>query len=473
MKFLRGKTARILPIMFFATCTFCSSCSGDIATKQTTDARWKAAYDAGMAAVSAGDWQAAEKSLSDSIAVLGTREASEKRAKSSLALAQVFFAQHNFQGALVRSKEAMFYFESKWDPLKPASSLDESGMNFLNSSLLTARSFNALKQFDEALPLLERAHSLQKNLIVPVKYNHELTDALRVALAGTGRKKEARQLHDDIKFTESSLPQRDSTSIAGLGFSEAISAGRSAYQGGNFEAAEALFKQAISKAKSIGDETLEMAEASLNLGDLYLSRKRYAEARSILERALTIARKRLAKHDRRLKEYLKRLASVYANTSQWKKAAALDEEALELVFEDEYKLDKKTHRSRDLMDALIDIYKQDGRLGQAESMARRKLKLEEDGYGKTSKKAGMTLCQLGEVLALKKDDREAQECFERSLSILKNSHKTMARDLAETLGQYIKFLERRGDKKRAQAMRDELRSMNDALVDDLAGTGRR
>ncbi|MBA3858622.1 MAG: hypothetical protein C0507_17075 [Cyanobacteria bacterium PR.3.49] len=461
------RIARLGPIIFLATC---ASCSSD--PKPNSHTQWKAAYDAGMSAVAVGNLSGAEKSFSDSITVLGNGEANEKRAKSCLALAQVLYDQRDLHGALKRSKEAMFYFESKWDPLKPASSLDESGMNFLNSTLLAARSLNSLKHYDEALPLLEHAHALQKNLVVPLKFNHELMDAMRVALKATGRKKEARRLLDDIKYSESSMPQRDPASIAGLSYMEALSEGKSAYQGGNFEAAEALFGQALRQAKHSGADSLEVAEASLHLGDLYLSRKRYDGARTTLERALIIARQRLKKHDHRLKEYLKRLASVYANTSQWKKAAALDEEALELIFEDEYKFERKVHRSRDLMDALIDIYKKDGQLDKAESMARRKLKLEEDGYGKSSRKVGVTLCQLAEVLKIRGNHRGAQQCFEQSLTILKRSKKTMDRDIAEILEQYIKFLDGRGEKKRAQKMREELKAMNDALVDDLAGKRR-
>lgn len=466
MSFSWCRSVRLCPIIFLIACASCSS------EKPNSDAQWKAAYDAGMSAVASGDSRSAAKNFSNSINVLGTREAGEKRAKSSLALAQALFEQDDFHGALKYSKEAMFYFESKWDPLKPASSLDESGMKFLNASLLTARCFNALKHYDEALPLLQRVHNLQKNVVVPLKFNHELIDALSVALKATGRKKEAKQLQDDIKFTASSMPQRNAASVAGLSYIDALSEGKSAYQGGNFEAAEALFKQALLQAKPSGEDSLETAEALLNLGDLYLSRTRYDEARSMLERALSIARHRLGKHDHRLKEYLKRMASVYANTSQWKKAAALDEEALELIFDDEYKSERKVHRSRDLMEALIDIYKKDGQLGKAEKIARRKLKLEEEGYGKTSKKAGVTLGQLAQVLALRRNDRAAQEYFEQSLTVLKMSQKAMARDIAKTQEQYIEFLERRGDKKRAQQVRNEAKSMSDALVDDLAGTGR-
>jgi len=464
MSFSLRQATCLLPIIILAACS----------SEQAKDpnSRWKSAYDAGLACLAAGDLAGAQTNLSDSIAALGMKEMGEKRARSNLALAGVLFDKRDYQGALIRSREAKFYFESKWDPAKRASSLDESGPHFFNSMLLEGMSLNELKRYDEALPLLQRIQSLEKDVILPVKFHHDSIDALSEALVATGRKSQARMLRDEIMHTASSLPQSDAKSVRSLSYVEALSEGRSAYQGGNFSSAETLFRQAIAKSANQADDSLEMAEALSNLGALYNTQKRYGEARAMLERALSIARKRMDSKDRRLKEYMKRLASVYANLSQWKKAAALDEEALDLIFEDEYKHEKKSHRSRALMDALIDIYTKDGQLSKAEKTARRKLNLEMDAYGKDSRKVGLTYCQLAKVLTLKGDYRQAKDCFEKSLLVLKKSKKTMARDVAEALEAYIECLERMGDKVRAQKMRVELKTMNDALVDDLAGSKR-
>jgi hypothetical protein len=169
---------------------------------------------------------------------------------------------------------------------------------------------------------------------------------------------------------------------------------------------------------------------------------------------------------------MKRLASFYANNSQWKKAAALDEEALELIFPEEYKLEKKVHRSRDLMDASIDIYKKDGQLDKAEKIARRKLNLELQGYGKESRKVGITSCQLAEVLVLRKNDKEAGKYFEQSYTVLKDNKKTDPREIGKTVEEFGKFLDRKGDKTRAQKLRDDIKATNAELLDGLAGKDR-
>lgn len=192
----------------------------------------------------------------------------------------------------------------------------------------------------------------------------------------------------------------------------------------------------------------------------------------MLERALALARKHLEKHDRQLKDYLKRLASFYANNSEWKKAAALDEEALTLIFADEYKKDKHCHRSRVLMEALIEIYKKDGQLDKAEKLARRKLDLEAEGYGKDSRKVGATACQLAQVLALRKNDREAEKYFALSFSLLKSNKNTDPRDMDKTGAEFSNFLEKKGDKVRAQKIRAEVKAMNQEIVDGLAGKDR-
>ncbi len=454
----------LLPIIFLA------GCADD--SEDTQEARWKRAYDAGLAAQEAGDMEKAEKSFRQSITVLKSEPPGEKRAQSCLNLASLLMEKHDCAGALTSGQEAMVFFENKWNPLKSTSSLDQTGPNFLSSMLIVGRALNCQQRYAEALPLLRRARSLQENVIVPLKFNHELTEALRVALAKTGNRQESWQLHDEIRSTESSLPSSDLADVSRLNFEKALKEGKSAQLGGNYDSAEKLLKRALSGAEQKDPQSIKTAEALLGLGDLYGSQAKYTQAQPLLERALNIARKRLPKGDRELKEYMKRLASTYANQSQWQKAAALDEEALELIFANEYKLDKHVHRSRDLMDALIDIYKKDGQLDKAEKIARRKLDLEKEGYGKGSRKVGITSCQLAEILELRKKYEQAQTYFDTSLAVLKSSKNTDPRELDKTYQAYSKFLDRKGDKLRAQQLRDEAKKMNDEILDGLAGKDR-
>lgn len=464
LRSVRKLTVLLAPIILLTACS-----DGPVETSET---QWQKAYDAGLAAQEAGDLSTAEKKLRESIAALGDEKPSQKRATSTLRLASILLDEHDCAAAATSAQEAMVFFESKWNPLKSSSSLDESGPNFLNSMLTLARALNCQRRYSEALPLLERIRSLQSNVIVPLKFHHELTDALRVALVATGNKQEASQLHEEIRSTESTLKESDLDEINRLSFLDALKEGKSAHQGGNFRSAEKLLKHAVEMAKADGNDSLEMAEAMLNLGDVYSSQAKYTDAKPLLEKALTMARKHLAKNDRRLKDYLKRLASFYANNSQWKMAAALDEEALALVFPEEYKQNKRVHRSRDLMDALIEIYKKDGQLDKAEKIARRKLDLELAGYGTDSRKVGVTSCQLAQILILRKNDKEAAKYFEQSFSVLKSNKKADPREIEKTVEEFGKFLDRKGDKTRAQKLRDDMKAMNDELLDGLAGKDR-
>lgn len=370
----------LLPLIFL------SSCSSE--PSQMPEQEWKKLYDAGLAAQASGDLAGAETNLCKSIKALGEGPPSAQRAKSTLALASVLLAGNKCPNALKRSEEALAYFEAHYDPGKASSSLDDSGPNFLNSLLLVGESLNCLHRYKEALSVLQRTRTMQQRVIVPLKFNHDLNEALRVALSRTGDRAAARGLKDEIRSTESSLDLRGLRDVDSLSFQESLKEGKSAQEGGNLSAAEKLLKHAMGVAKKTKADSLEMAESELALGNLYLLQKRYSEAQPLLEDSLRLARRHLEKKDKGLKEYLKRLASYYANAFEWKKAAALDEEALTLIFSDEMRSDKHAHRSRDIMDALIDIYKSDSRFDKAEKLARQKLALEEDSYGKSSRKAG-------------------------------------------------------------------------------------
>jgi tetratricopeptide (TPR) repeat protein len=464
MKSLKRFAPLLLPIIFLSACSSESLDSPDL--------RWKEAYASGTAAHSSGDLKKAEENFRISLAALSGQSPSQKRAESSLALACVLMEKRDCAGALPNAQEAMVFFQGKWSPLKSSSSLDDTGSKYLGSMLLVARALNCQHRYSESLPLLKRIRALQENVIVPVKFNHDLTDALSQALIGSGKEKEAHRLRDDIRFTESSVASTHQIDVGSLTFEEALKEGKSAHQGGNFASAEKLLKHAVDEAKREDEQSMKTAEALLCLGDVQCSKGNYTAARPMMEKALKIARRQLPKDDRALKDYMKRLASLYANQSEWKKAAMLDEEALELIFDDEYKHDKHAHRSRDLMDALIDIYKKDGQLDKAEKMARRKISLEVDAYGKDSRKVGLSYCVLADILGLKKQHKEAEKYFRSSLEILKHSKKTDPRDLNKAFSTYGHYLDQKGDKAGAKRLRDDENALNAELVDGLAGKDR-
>lgn len=451
--------AFVLPIILL------SACGPD--SRETPESRWKHFYDAGEAAQKSGDIEEAEKNYRDSIAALDGRLPSQNSAESALALSTVLLEKRDCIGALPCAQQALLFFQSKWNPAKPSSSLDDSGVKYLSSMLVVARALNCQHRFAESLPLLRRISALQEKVIVPVKFNHQLSDELRQSLQGIGKGKEAHKLRDAIKFSASSVASEKQIDVLSLGYEDALSEGKSALQGGNFSSAEKLLKHALELASKQDSGSIKSAEALLWLGDLQSSKGNYASARPMLEKALQIARRRLAKNDRDLKDYMKRLASVCANQSDWKRAAALDEEALALIFDDEYKHDKHTHRSRDLMEALIDIYKKDGQLDKAEKIAHRKIALEIDAYGKDSRKVGLSYCLLAEVLALKKNDKQAKRYFQQSLDVLRDSKKTDPRDMSKIFAAYANYLDKTGDKVGAGKLRDEEEALNAELTEGL------
>lgn len=454
-------SAFLLPIICLSACGM----SGNDDPK----AGWKYSYDCGLAAQNSGDLQKAESCFRDSLAALPPEERSQKSAESSLALAGVLLEKRDCQSALTSAEKAMTFFESQWSPSKSSSSLDDSGTKYLTSMLIAARSLNCQHRYSESLPLLKRISTLQEKVIVPLKFNHELTQALGESLIGLGRREEARKLKQEIKSTESSLASANSSDIITLTAQQALKEGRSALQGGNFSLAEKLLNHALATAQKEDPQSITTAEALLRLGDLQSSRGNYAKAQGLLEKALKMARRRLPKDDRDLKDYMKRLASLYANQSEWKKAAALDEEALTIICKSEEAQDKHMHRSRDVMDALIDIYRKDGQLDKAEKMARRKLALEIDAYGKDSRKVGVTACILAEILELRRNSREAEKYYQLSIDVLKRNSKTDPRDMRKILHAYANFLLKKGDREGAMRLRADEKALNSELVDVLDG----
>lgn len=453
----------LLPIIFLCACSNSST--------MTLEKNWEQAYNAGLAAQEANDLDGAETHYRHALVILRPKKNSYEllRAKTQISLATVLLAKHQCNEAMMKSMFAMRFYEKRWDPTKAASSLDDRGRDYLNATLLHGRTLNCMGLYSQALPFLEKTRSLQKNVIVPVKFNHELTDALREALRATGQKDAAVELAWESKSTASSVANADLKDIEKMTYQQALEEGKSAHLGGNFHAAEKLLKHAVQKGSECGSDSMQLAAALLKLGDLYCAKQRYVEAKPLLERALAIARIKLDTNSRRLKEYINRMASYYANIGDWKKAAALDEEALELIFEKDIRREKQAHNSRDLMEALIGIYKNDKQYEKAEKMARRKLAIEENAYGKGSRKAGVTLAMLAEVLVLERKPKEADAMYRDALDALRKNGGTDPRELRTALESYVKFLDKKGDAAHARKINGELTALNAELVDDFVG----
>ena len=102
-----------------------------------------------------------------------------------------------------------------------------------------------------------------------------------------------------------------------------VIAGGKAHDKGNYPEAEKHIAAAVKEAEGFGPQDPRLAASLLGLGELYLHRRRYAEAESLLKRGLAIREKALGPEHPDMAGSLNNLAALYDDQGKYAEAEPL------------------------------------------------------------------------------------------------------------------------------------------------------
>ncbi len=111
-----------------------------------------------------------------------------------------------------------------------------------------------------------------------------------------------------------------------------VIAGGKAHDKGNYPEAEKHIAAAVKEAEGFGPQDPRLAASLLGLGELYLHRRRYAEAESLLKRGLAIREKALGPEHPDMAGSLNNLAALYDDQGKYAEAEPLVKRVL-AIFE--------------------------------------------------------------------------------------------------------------------------------------------
>ena len=110
-----------------------------------------------------------------------------------------------------------------------------------------------------------------------------------------------------------------------------VFAGGKAHDKGNYPDAEKHIAAAVKEAEGFGPQDPRLAASLLGLGELYLHRRRYATAESLLKRGLAIREKALGPEHPDVAGSLNNLAALYDDQGKYAEAEPLVKRALEIA----------------------------------------------------------------------------------------------------------------------------------------------
>ncbi|WP_295559435.1 tetratricopeptide repeat protein [uncultured Hyphomicrobium sp.] len=164
------------------------------------------------------------------------------------------------------------------------------------------------------------------------------------------------------------------------------------YEAGQYDQAEALYKQSLADFERLsGPDHLDVATSLANLALLYYSTDRGAEAESLWKRSLAIREKELGPEHIDVATSLANLALLYQSQNRaadveplLKRSIAIREKA---IGPDDISIAR-------LLDGLAWAYDSEGRAAETEQLMKRALSIREKEFGKEHAEVGATLYRL-------------------------------------------------------------------------------
>ena len=221
--------------------------------------------------------------------------------------------------------------------------------------------------------------------------------------------------------------------------------GRARQELSQFEAAEELFKRAFAIYAEGLIEPWSVGHTFTNLGGLYRQQGRYREAEEAHQKALAIyvSAERGGYGDRQLPWVpmsLNNLANVYMDLARYDEAESLLKQAVEAL---EKKFGADYLLLGQVLGALGELYREQGRYRDAEKQLNRALQLAEQG--KSGLQLATALNNLATHYAVEGRSIEAESLYQRALTVLEKALGGVDHPaLGDVLSNFIRLLQNQG-----------------------------
>jgi tetratricopeptide (TPR) repeat protein len=166
-----------------------------------------------------------------------------------------------------------------------------------------------------------------------------------------------------------------------------------AYITGDYGSSEQLFCAAVKQAEEADPQSVELAICLMGLAQLYASQWQYDKCESNFNRALGILQNSLPKEHPTVLRCLKEIALMYQVQSKYPQAEAYYRQLLEILAPEE----EPRHELSEVVAAMVEIFKDQGRYAEAEAAQRRLIQITEKLMGPDHPELAQQMIDLAEI----------------------------------------------------------------------------
>jgi CHAT domain-containing protein/tetratricopeptide (TPR) repeat protein len=231
---------------------------------------------------------------------------------------------------------------------------------------------------------------------------------------------------------------------------------------GRYAQAEEVYKRALSiKEKAFGANDLKVSNVLIGLGIAYWGQGKYADAEEIDKRALAIEERVLGPSHADVATPLDNLAIVYLEQGKYSDAERLSQRALAIR--------EKTLRPDSLelarnLNTLANIYDGQGKYADAERVHKRALTIKEKAVGADKPTVAATLDNLAGLYKAQGRYAEAEGLSKRALAIYEKAQGKDSLDIADNLNNLANIYQEQGRYADAEQLYTRSLAINEKVV---------
>lgn len=441
---LRRKTASSisLPALTLLLALLFQGCGGNLLDQPDPRQRWEESYDRAYVLQRGKQFKKAAAAYEEALAQLSSNGSMRsERARTQLALSEVYFETNDLNKASVNLKESLRISRTLWKPDKGGDLNRENALNLVKGMVLASEIALREKRLKEAHDTIDSAFDTGKSILAPDHTMHRILVTKAAILEEQGDKKQADSIRREALVLASPMHYKDNPALKKKSPQELYLAARESLEGMNLAEAKAYLESYLPDLEKQEPHSALLGRSYFVKGRLALMDDRFDEAERSYKKAIEILTPKEDKENNqcRIESYLS-LASLNLNTKNYEECIKICREAI-TISKRIKTIEGQEKTESEFLELLVKALVRSNKLDEAEAAIKERMALEKQIKSKNNRRYATAVTELARIYDKKGELANARKAYEEAIrerEIERNVNPVFLPDLHKEYAVYLK-----------------------------------
>lgn len=428
--------------------------------------RWRESYDHAYVLQSRKQFNKAASAYEEALAALSSsRSVRGERARTLLALSEVYFATGDLSKAEANLEESLKIYRALWKPDKGGDLNRENALNLVKGMILESEIAIKEKRLEDAYDTINSAFDTGKAILAPDHTMHRILLTKAAILEESGDSKKAEKIKEQALVLASPIHYKDNPTLTLKKKSpqELYLAARESLEGMNLSEAKSYLQSYMPALEKNEPHSALLGRSYFVKGRLALMDDRFDEAELSYKKAIAILSSAKGKENNqcRVDSYFS-LASLNLNTKNYERCIKICREAI--AISQGIKLIEGNEKTEsEFLELLVKALVRSNKLDQAEAAIKERMVLEKQIKAKNNRRYATAVTELARIYDKKGELANARDAYEEAIrerEMERNVNPVILPDLHK---EYAVYLKKNGLDKEARKHFEEEKKLRGAI----------